>query len=103
MASWRNRPWRTTDPSKTVGVPAHGTWQGSVIRSSNAIARLRRVNSEAAEAVELLRSKVGSNCPVHGKLEDPIITLLGEEIAFGCPDCSGEELRQMWAEEPIEE
>jgi hypothetical protein len=61
------------------------------------------VNSEAAEAVELLRSKVGSNCPVHGKLEDPIITLLGEEIAFGCPDCSGEELRQMWAEEPIEE
>lgn len=91
------------DPRTTVGLPAHGTWEGSVVRSSNAITRMRRVNPEAAEAIELLRSKVGSSCPVHGHLEDPVISLLGDEIAFGCPDCSGDDLRRQWAEEPIEE
>lgn len=103
MTSWRTRPWRRTDPLKTMGLPADGTWEGSIVRSSNAIARLRRVDPIAAEAVELLRSQVGQTCPVHGHLDDPIISLLGDEIAFGCPDCSGEDLRRRWVEELVGE
>jgi hypothetical protein len=103
MSTWRNRPWRRTDPRKTMGLPVGGTWENSVVRSSNAITRMRRENPEVAEAIELLRSQIGQECPEHGHLDDPIITLLGDEIAFGCPDCSGEELRRVWAEEPIEE
>ena len=104
MTSWRTKPWRRTDPRKTVGVPADGLgWAGSIVRSSNAITRARKENPEIAEVIEMMREKIGSECPIHGKLEDPIISLLGDEIAFGCPECSGEALRRQWAEEPIEE
>jgi hypothetical protein len=101
--SWRTKPWRRTDPRTTKGLPVDGKWSGGLVRTSNVLARVRREDPEAAEVIELLRSEVGKTCPVHGDLEDPIIAVVRGEVAFGCPDCSGEELRQRWLDEPIEE
>lgn len=103
MTSWRTKPWRRTDPRKTVGVPMDGTWEGALLRSSNMITRVRRENPDAADALEIMRERIGRTCPTHGRLEDPIVSLLDGEVAFGCPDCSGEDLRRRWLEEPIEE
>lgn len=94
------KPWRRTDPKRTVGRFVQGDLR--LLRSSNAIAKLRRENPSAAEAVELLREKVGRECPTHGRLEDPIIAILGDEIAFACPDCSDPDVRDAWAREPLE-
>lgn len=105
---------RRTDPRRTIGVfvregnePPEGVKirasEGGMLRSSNAIARIRKDNPAGARMLELLREQIGRECPVHGHLDDPIIGLVGDEVAFGCPDCSGEEIRRQWAEEPIEQ
>lgn len=93
------KPWRRM-PKGTQGVFV--TAGDGLLRSSNAIAKLRRENPSAAEAVELLREKIGRECQVHGRLEDPIIAILGDEIAFACPDCSDPDVRDAWAREPVE-
>lgn len=98
MVAPPSRPWRRTDPRKLVGAFVDDA--PGMLRSSNAITRLRQTNPDAADLIELMREKVGRNCPHHGRLEDPIITILNGEVAFGCPDCSSEAVRQAWADEP---
>lgn len=96
------KPWRRTDPRKSVGRLVGGLSQDGILRSSNAITRLRRMSPDAAEAVELCRDTIGRLCTIHGHLDDPILTLLGEELAFVCPQCSSPEVFAAWQAEPIE-
>lgn len=99
---------RRTDPRKTVGVFVREEREdvegeklvlGSIVRSSNAIALIRKHDANAARMLEQMRAQIGQECPVHGHLEDPIIGRLGDEVAFGCPECSGEDVRKAWREE----
>ena len=57
-------------------------------------------DSEIAEELAALKARVGSSCPTHGELSDPIIaTLEGERVVFCCPACSGSAVRARWEEE----
>lgn len=99
---------RRTDPRSTVGVFVREDREdvagekltlATVLRSSNAIAIMRKENPHAAKMLEHLREQIGTECPVHGHIEDPIIGVLGGEVAFACPDCSGADVREQWANE----
>ncbi len=71
-----------------------------VLRFSTAVRRLRESGEETgALEVEALKERVGSLCPIHGELIDPIMGILGKEIAFCCPQCSSPELFKAWQEE----
>lgn len=91
-----NGPIRT-DPRTTHGVFAV---EPGCIRLSTAVRRLREAGKEvSALALERDAAAVGRECPVHGHLEDPIVGLLSDRVAFGCPDCSGEDVRAAWEAE----
>lgn len=59
--------------------------------------------AEAIAEFESDKAKFGSNCPVHGEMEDPVIALHGEgaerRVAFCCPWCSGPEVLAAWEKE----
>jgi len=72
-----------------------------VLRMSTALRKLREKGSEnAAKVVEDLYKQVGSQCPNHGELKDPLIfTAPGNKVAFGCPWCSDPGLLKLWEKE----
>lgn len=74
-----------------------------ILRMSNALHRLRQQGSNASVA-KILEDyeKVGNTCTVHGHLSDPIITILGNRVAFGCPWCSDSAILRAWENEPLE-
>lgn len=54
-------------------------------------------NGKAADAIANLYADLGSKCPTHGDLEDPLVFLAGDgRVAFVCPFCSGEEHQAAW-------
>lgn len=77
----------------------------SVLRYSSILVAMAR-DWGGMPAVARLRSayeQAGNRCQVHGHLPDPIVGLLGEgaaaQVAFGCPHCSGDDVRAMWEAE----
>jgi hypothetical protein len=68
--------------------------------------RLLREQGSGSAADELVRDKLaaGSECPVHGKLEDPIVVVSPEmgRVAFCCPRCSAPEILEAWEREGAE-
>lgn len=82
---------------------AHGTFAGgevpSLTRFSVAVRALRRMGNDAG-ADELEQDKlVAAHCTVHGAIDDPVIGLLGGQVAFACPWCSGDAVREQWQRE----
>lgn len=70
-----------------------------IVRFSLAVRRLRAAGAHAA-ADELERDRVvAAVCNVHGRLPDPVICLVGERVAFACPDCSGALVKAQWLAE----
>lgn len=85
-----------------VGAPAKGLLEskGGPLRSSLIIERLHdQGHSDSANRISELRDRVGRLCAIHGRLDDPIIALLGEDIAFACPWCSDPEVLKQWEAE----
>lgn len=74
------------------------------LRLSNALTRLRKEGAEeSAHKLEVMARECGRFCTTHGYLEDPIIGIVGaENVAFACPQCSGDLVREAWEREPIE-
>lgn len=97
-----------TLPKPMMCRPADTSILPSLVRYSTALRHLRdgtKKGSDAAEALERDFAEHGSRCTVHGLLEDPIIVLLrlpeddSERVGFGCPDCSGPEVKARWEAE----
>ena len=85
-----------------VGAPAEGllTSKGGPLRSSIIIERLHdQGNSESANRIAEMRDRVGRLCAIHGRLDDPIIALLGPDVAFACPWCSAPDVLKKWEAE----
>lgn len=72
-----------------------------VLRYSRAIRALKDAgHTESVRVVTALYERCGNRCPVHGPLEDPILVTSGtEDIAFGCPWCSSDVVREAWERE----
>jgi hypothetical protein len=78
-----------------------------VLRKSTMLRMFRTTKApgweRAVEEVEKIHARF-PDCPVHGKLEDPIVGTGGpktgfEHIAIICPWCSSDELREAWEKE----
>lgn len=89
-------------PTKTsmLGVFADGISPEGVVRFSTIIRSLRRQGAEdTARKLEEEQKAVGSYCALHGELTDPVIGLLEDRVAYACPWCSGEAVREAWEKE----
>jgi hypothetical protein len=77
-----------------------------VVRYSTVLRRLREAGDATAIALERLKAQVGTRCPTHGALEDPIVAIVDAgpraQVAFGCPWCSGDQIRELWEREGAE-
>lgn len=87
------------------GVFARRAEAGSSLRYSTYLRELRKQGTpeEAIADFESDKAKYGSTCPTHGKMDDPVIGLVGEganaRVAFACPWCSGAEILNAWEKE----
>lgn len=52
----------------------------------------------AAEEVQRVANQF-RDCPVHGRMADPIVGIVGTQIAIVCPYCSGSDVLAMWEAE----
>lgn len=87
-----------------IKVRAYGVFDGvetpETVRFSTVVRALRRQGNEAiAQKLEAEQKAVGSRCDTHGELADPVIGLLGDRVAFGCPWCSGSAVLAAWERE----
>lgn len=72
----------------------------TMVRYSTALQALRRVDTPAAAIAEFENDKAtAARCPEHGALEDPVVGLLGDRVAFACPWCSGADVLAAWERE----
>lgn len=76
----------------------------AIVRYSSALKKLREQGAhETAAQLTADKLRVGSHCPHHGTLEDPVIGTLGTsagvQVAFACPWCSGSEILAAWVKE----
>lgn len=80
------------DPDK--GVP-------EMLRLTSVLKTLRDQGAgAAADEVAALADRVGRRCDTHGYLEDPLVFTVGnDQLAFGCPDCSGKAIRDAYDKE----
>lgn len=76
------------------------------IRFSRVIADIRARAPDLVPGLVELQRTIGSNCPVHGPLPDPVIALVSGDhwpedsrVAFVCPDCSDPAIREAWERE----
>lgn len=76
------------------------------LRFSRCIADLRERAPELVPGLVELQRTIGSRCPEHGELKDPIVGIVSGEswpeddrIAFICPWCSSPEVREAWERE----
>lgn len=70
------------------------------VRYSTSLSALRMQGAdETAATLEKLKAEHGSLCAVHGELKDPVIGILGDQVAFVCPWCSGPEILAAWTAE----
>ena len=84
--------------------PAEGYFDAvpDLLRLSNLLKKLKAMGEEGEhsyETIQKLYKEVGNNCAVHGELVDPIVGLIGEQVAFICPWCSGPEMLAAWEAE----
>lgn len=81
-----------------AGIP--GRDQPGKLRFSSAVSALRNQGAlDTLAELERLRELHGKRCPTHGELKDPILAILGEQVAFICPWCSGPEILAAWEAE----
>jgi hypothetical protein len=74
--------------------------QAEIVRWSSVKQRLLDAgHPDVVKVLNELRLEVGTSCPVHGELEDPIVVTAGENVCFGCPKCSGPAVQKQWEEE----
>jgi len=94
-------------PNRTISFDVQNSGRGGrsfktsdtppVVRYSTALKRMR---AEGADTSEFERDKtIGAVCPNHGIIEDPIIGILSDRVAFACPWCSGATLFKTWEDE----
>jgi hypothetical protein len=70
------------------------------MRMSSILRRCREMNFVKDVESELRRVWAeNESCPVHGKLEDPIVGITKDSIAIACPFCSGEDVLKAYEEE----
>jgi len=77
-----------------------------VVRKSTMLRKFRAAGGpgmqRAIDEIEKVHAQFPS-CPYHGKLEDPIICVIGKgkaaQIGIGCPWCSDERIREIWEKE----
>ena len=71
-----------------------------VVRYSTAVQRLRDKHAPQKALDEFERDRqIAAICPTHGPIADPIIGLLGDRVAFGCPECSSEDVQARYDSE----
>lgn len=71
-----------------------------VLRLSTLLQRWRDRGRNPEDEAEVLRVVDKHRvCPTHGRLEDPIVGLVGDQIAVACPWCSGDAVREAWEAE----
>ncbi len=70
------------------------------VRYSTALKRLRAIPDNEAHVAEFERDKeIASVCVTHGKVADPVIGIVGDRVAFGCPWCSDPAILKAWEDE----
>lgn len=76
------------------------------LRFSRCVADLQARAPELVPGLVQLQAEVGSRCPEHGELKDPIVGIVSgarwpedDRIAFICPWCSAPEVREAWERE----
>lgn len=71
-----------------------------VVRYSTAVQRLRDQHAPQEALDEFARDKqAAAVCPTHGPIDNPIIGLLSDRVAFGCPECSGSLIQGIYKSE----
>lgn len=71
-----------------------------VIRYSTTVKHLRASGTPEEHLEEYERDKqAAAHCSEHGPIDDPIIGLAGDRVAFACPWCSAPEMLRRWEEE----
>lgn len=76
------------------------------LRFSSVLADLRERAPELVPGLIEAQIRIGSRCPEHGELKDPIVGIVSgarwpedDRIAFICPWCSSPEVREAWERE----
>jgi hypothetical protein len=73
----------------------------SVVRLSSAAKRLREIGAtEGADELERDAKIAAPWCQKCGrKIDDPVVGILGDRVAFACPWCSSPEVLAAWEQE----
>ena len=83
---------------KRLGTFAPGS--SGPVRYSTCLKRLRAIPGNEADVAEFERDKeIAAVCVTHGKVADPVIGIVGDRVAFGCPWCSDLAILKAWEEE----
>ena len=71
------------------------------LRLSHALKSLREQgNGAMADELAQDAAKAAPYCPTcERKLEDPVVGILGQRVAFACPHCSGSAILAAWEAE----
>jgi hypothetical protein len=93
-------------PKTRMGKPVAGYFnqkpEPGSLRLSSLLKKLKTMGDggeHSYESIKKLHREVGDNCEVHGPLEDPIVGLVGEQVAFVCPWCSAPAMLAAWEAE----
>ncbi len=70
-----------------------------LVRMSSVLNQLRSHGGHAAADQVERDAKVAAVCNTHGAIVDPIIGIIGDRVAFACPQCSSVEAKQAYDEE----
>lgn len=72
-----------------------------LLRYSSLLWRLKQAGcpQDQYDDFVALKARIGSLCPVHGELKDPVIAKLGSGVAFVCPWCSSPQILAAWEKE----
>lgn len=94
-------PKTRVEGKPVTGYFSEGKTPGT-LRLSTLLAKLKTMGEggeHSYESIKRLHREVGDNCEVHGPLEDPIVGLYNEQVAFICPWCSAPEMLAAWEAE----
>ena len=81
-------------------VPATWSKLPGVVRFSTAVRRLRENGTPQEHLDDFERERaIAAHCPTHGALADPVIGIAGDRVAFICPWCSDDAIREAWEQE----
>lgn len=76
--------------------------ENGLLRFSAICARIKKEGDDPQKFIDTV-NEIGRTCPTHGYLKDPIIGVVANrnQIAVGCPDCSGSEVRKVWESQAL--